>query len=237
MQGYGDIVPDDPLETSVVIFIGIFGALFVAAIVASITISARREATSEADLTYQKRCLFVFLESRGLGGTPVHGKVMAYFNFMETSSHTVDDELFLKNSLPPNLCDDFKFFRLHKLILDVPQFQHCSAACLRELMRLMRPQFYLAEEWIICTQCPVDRIFFLEYGRVHVFDTLSNELGPLFSERGPGNYFGDECLNFEGERLPNLNKYSVKASSESLTWFLDEYDFRVVVTESFPCGQ
>mmetsp|Transcript_36869 Transcript_36869/g.74859 ORF Transcript_36869/g.74859 Transcript_36869/m.74859 type:complete len:986 (-) Transcript_36869:270-3227(-) len=234
--GYGDIVPDDPIETAAAFFIGVFGALFAAAAVANVTASSRKAGVAESSIAHQKKCLEVYLGARGLGESKIHDKVVAYFAHMESTSNGIDGKIFLKDALPSHLYDEFAIYKVHKLVLCVPEFQSFSATCLRVLMRALQQKFFMEDEWVVTKERPIGGMYFVTHGHVQVLDF---EIKDVIAENRAGSMFGNESLLTE--TLSQLGamrwKYLAKSISVTMTWFLGEVDFRHIVTELYPGGQ
>jgi len=219
--GYGDIVPDDTLETSVAIVFGIGGALFAAAVVANVTAYSQSINTTESNIGHQKQCFKRFFGSHKIDGQ-VKEKIMAYYQYLENTSHGIDEARLLEDLLPWNIQDDFSLYFTHKIVLNTPIFNACKAEFLKTIMRLLRRRYFLAHEWIVAEGNITPGMFFQGRGRTQI---IRPDTG-LCNILSHGGNFGAETLLLENKLDKVCALQWAQALTESEMWFLDPVEFR-----------
>jgi hypothetical protein len=205
-------------------------------VVASETATSRKVRIMESDLANQKTNLRAFLVWHGIEESKAAEKAMAYFAFMESTCHGVDEDMYLKDALPKNLYTDFRSLNVHSFITSVPQFNGFSATCLRALMNSLSPRFFTENEWIVTVERPLDGVYFVAHGSVQVLDPETDDL--VVAEKDPGTMFGNEGLVLD--QLPEVGvvrwHFTAKATAICNTYFLLDVDFCNIVTDQHPGG-
>jgi hypothetical protein len=146
---------------------------------------------------------------------------MAYYQYLENTSHGIDESKLLGDLLPWNIQDDFSLYITHKIVLNTPIFNVCKADFLKAIMRLLYRRYFIPHEWIVAEGNSTPGMFFQGRGRTQIIRPGTG----LRNVLSHGGHFGAETLlsEFTLDEVKHLQW--AQALTECELWFLDPVEF------------
>jgi hypothetical protein len=219
--GYGDITPVLDREYLFASFVMLVGASFYAYIIGNIASLVGQLNASKAQ--YQQRAQFVtsYLHGQKVSAKLVNRVQAYYYNRWEKYRNFNEDDLL--SDLPRSLALDIKTELAHRLIQDVPLFQHASLVIRDRLLDALQFEFVDPGSMIARTGERNHQLVFVLEGQLDI--QFKDEIVGHF---GPGEYFGNYSLILDEPRTA-----SVLAKSYCELMYLHRTDYEKIKT-SYP---
>jgi hypothetical protein len=214
--GYGDITPVLDREYVFAGFVMLVGASFYAYIIGNVASLVGQLNASKAQ--YQQRAQFVtsYLHGQKVPSELVH-RVQSYYQSRWEKYRNFNEEEILSD-LPRSLALDIKTELAHRLIEDVPLFQHASLIIREQLLAALQFEYVDPGSVIARVGERNHKLVFVVEGQLDI--RFQNTVAGHF---GPGEYFGNHSLILDEPRTA-----SVVASSYCELMSLSRNDYEEI---------
>ena len=220
--GYGDLLPQTPLQKLYAIGVMLLGVGLYAFLVGNIaSLISNLDPLRVAHLEQRER-LDAFARYRSLP-LPLRRRIQAYHDHLWERRLVADEDALLAG-LPPALRDDVALHLRRDLVEGVPLFEGASDAFLREVALQMRSFVALPGDVVVRAGGPGREMFVIARGAVEVLDAEGRPIRQLHA----GDFFGEVALVQDGPRTA-----TVRALAASDLYVLDR-DMYDRVAEAYP---
>ncbi|MBC97645.1 MAG: hypothetical protein CME63_07845 [Halobacteriovoraceae bacterium] len=216
--GYGDITPKTNagrIYTMFVMFIGVGVYGFVIGNISRIFAESARykEQGREKFAELNAFMKYYHIPSK------LQSAVFNYYGHLY-NKRLSDNDTQIISELPHALKQELQVFMNMKLIRNLPVFQFCSIACLREVSGALEQKFYSPGDTIINIGEIGDEMFIIGHG---IVDVITDD-GKTVAQLHEGQFFGEAALIQETTRNANI-----RASAYTDLYRLSKDDFIQII--------
>jgi CRP-like cAMP-binding protein/voltage-gated potassium channel Kch len=219
--GYGDICPETIPQTTFALITGAVGAAFCAAIIANVTSFVHNIDVSEDNVEHKRKVVQSFLSDQGIN-LDLQLRIENYFKYIEQERQGIEEQLFLKNTLPSNLRDDMMLHITSDMVLACEFFAECEPGFVRSVMLSLEQLFYATGNFVLDAS-PANGMYFIKAGQVELL-TFDNKLS---NRLGANSSFAEDALINHWE----MNPFKAKSTLDSELWFFSRATFNALVFE------
>ncbi|CAM9792430.1 unnamed protein product, partial [Heterosigma akashiwo] len=187
--GYGDIVPQNHLETSYTVFVILFGGLMVPAVVGGL--AALIGNMNHAFKEFQKKMQLVRTFTRQKKfPRELRSKIFNYYDYLWTRQAGINEMEILENLSGP-LREQVSVCVVGQALKSIPFFADCDDGLQKYMVSVLIPRVFLPKDVIIEAGDIGKEMYVIERGQVMV---TNRDKSITFAILEEGDYFGEGCL-------------------------------------------
>lgn len=197
--GYGDIVPHLNYEYMFTIVVMLIGASTYALIIGNIASLLSSLDSLKSKFWNDLDAFKMYLNERGVDRV-ISSRVRDYFEYRWEHHRGYHEETLL-NNLPEPLRLEVMKELAKNLLEEVPLFKHCSSQLKNILILNLKAETFNPGSFISRAGDIGKDMIFITKGVLQIFNESSGE---VYSEYGPGEYFGNLSIMLEEKRTASI---------------------------------
>lgn len=227
--GYGDVTPQDFVETCYALSVGAVGAVFTAAVVANVTSFFHDAELSENNYEHRMNCIKRFVERHKIPHDCAQ-RVMEYFDYIDQEQHGLNESIILQEAIPRHLASNVLTHITQPMVEACDFFANCETGLTRKIMASLEQQFFGAHCMVLNSHVPASSMWFIKKGMVHLMKECGDDKSLKVIRRLDANdSFAEGCLLENWEKNP----FVAKTASECELWILKRATFQQILVD-FP---
>ena len=230
--GYGDVTPNDFVETAYALVVGAVGAVFTAAVVANVTSFFHDAELSENNYEHKMNCIKRFVERHKIPHDSAQ-RVIEYFDFINEEQDGLNESVILREAIPDHLTSSILVHITQPMVEACDFFADCEAGLIRKIMTSLEQVFFGAQCMVLGSHVPSNSMYFIKKGMVHLMkEEEAGKSLKVIRKLDANDSFAEGCLVEYWEENP----YLAQTASECELWTLKRSVFQKILVE-FPCSR
>jgi len=227
--GYGDVTPEDFVETVYALIVGAVGAVFTAAVVANVTSFFHDAELSEHNYEHQMNCIKRYVERHKISHDSSQ-RVLEYFDYVEQEQDGLSESVILREAIPDHLASNVLIHITQPMVEACDFFADCEIGFIRKIMTSLEQVFFGAQCLVMNKHVPSNSMYFIKKGLVHLMKAdEEDESLKVIRKLDANDCFAEGCLVEYWEKNPFL----AQTASECELWTLKRSVFQQILVE-FP---
>ena len=181
--GYGDVRPQNPLETCLCLLTALSAAVLFASLIGLISSLVRCGDIEEAALKTQLDYVEHFMRHHRLPPR-LRGRISSYYTLLWRHSRVGPSATSLENALPHFLLRDLRLAIHRQNVLQIAPLRRLSFFPLKEVCLLLRPEVALEGDAVVSAGEPANRLYVVDVGVLRVI--ARRPISPGGTTRGGG---------------------------------------------------
>ncbi|MCX7633175.1 MAG: ion transporter [Turneriella sp.] len=221
--GYGDITPNNNIQTVYTLFVELLGAGMYGYIIGNLASLLANSDLARTQFRAKLEKLQTFMDYRDIP-QELQENVRAYYEYLWNNRRGFDESAVL-SELPQSLRLRIALHLNREIIEKVPMFRGAPEELIRQIVLHLKPVLFTPGDYIFRKGEMGDRMYFISKGRVEI---VSDDGGTVYATLSDGAFFGEIALLFSTERTA-----SARAAGYCDLYTLDKFTFDSVIAK-FP---
>jgi CRP-like cAMP-binding protein len=227
--GYGDVTPEDFVETTYALVVGAVGAVFTAAVVANVTSFFHDAELSEHNYEHKMNCIKRFVERHKIPHDSAQ-RVIEYFDYIDQEQDGLNESVILRESIPDHLASNVLVHITQPMVDACDFFADCESGLIRKIMTSLEQVFFGAQYMVLTSHVPSNNMYFIKKGMVHLMKEDDKDKSvKIIRKLDANDSFAEGCLVEYWEKNPFL----AQTASECELWALKRSVFQQILVQ-FP---
>ena len=231
--GYGDVTPEDFVETVYALVVGAIGAVFTAAVVANVTSFFHDAEISEHNYEHKMTCIKRFIDRHKISHDSAQ-RVIEYFEYIDQEQNGLSESVILREAIPDHLRSTILTHITQPMVESCDFFANCEIGLIRKIMTSLEQVFFGAHYMVLNNRVPSNSMYFIKKGMVHLMKNNGEGTSlKIIRKLDANDSFAEGCLVEYWEKNP----FVAQTASECELWVLKRSVFQKLLDEFPPSRQ